>query len=436
MAMPLTRRAMAGSRSWRAFKYIAANLPVLILLLSSAVDTQASEDTLDLLISRALDNQAELRAARYTTEAAEFSQRSASALPDPMFTVGWMNLPRNSLALDETPMSGINLGLSQKIPWPGELSAKSDLARLQTERLETQELSVRDQIVREVTDAYLDYSYWQAAEDIVEDNRQLVIAILEVAETRYGTGEASAQDVLRAQSMAARLEVRLLKAVEQQQAAMARLYRAVGDSSLLVDLPTYLPEPNRDAPLPADVKGNPHLNSLRLGVDEAQARYNLSRSAYWPDFTLGVDYRIRQDMPGDPVRGEDFLSFKVGVNLPLWFFKKQKPEVAASRRMEQAAAERVRAVRDDLRRQFTETQARLGQISSSLQRYDKKVVPPTEAALEAAEVAYEVGTIDFDALLTAQTDVLDVQLERLDLVRRFHQTRAKLDMLAGTFEER
>ena len=83
-----------------------------------------------------------------------------------------------------------------------------------------------------------------------------------------------------------------------------------------------------------------------------------------------------------------------------------------------------------------DAQSALEFADRSIEQYDRSILPEAEAALEAAEVAYKVGQIDFNALLTAQTDLLDIRLERLDLLRRYHQTRAALTELYGAPDER
>jgi len=74
--------------------------------------------------------------------------------------------------------------------------------------------------------------------------------------------------------------------------------------------------------------------------------------------------------------------------------------------------------------------------AASIRQYDRAIIPDTETALQATEAAYEVGRLDFNTLLTAQTDLLESRLERLDLLRQYHQSRAILAELNGVPYER
>ncbi len=347
-----------------------------------------------------------------------------------------MNLPRSSLALDEVPMSGVSLGLSQTIPWPGRLRAGSRYARLEQQRDDATQQAVRNRVIREVTGAYFDYSYWKLTEGVIKETIGLIDATTSVTEERYATGKATAHDVLIAQTTGSRLEIRLLNARQMQRSALLELWRTVGDSSTTVDLSPYLPEPPADFGGTATIKANPYLLDANLAIDQAQAKRSLSRSEYWPDVTLGVDYLIRKTIPGDMSPGEDWLSLHVGFSLPLWFGSKQKNHVRASEQMLLASQQQQRSVHDWLTKEAEDSRLNVKVLTESLNKYDGAILPQAKASYEAAEIAYEVAEIDFDALLSAQMQLLDVQLERLDLVRQVNQTGAMLRELYGNDFER
>ena len=416
-------------------------LSVALLFLLFVGSTQARKEVLDSLvlnslIDAALENNPELSAATHVRQSMGFAAQSAGALPDPSLTVGFMNLPANSLALDETPMSGVVLGFSQKIPWPGKLNARTDLAGDRQLEADANERIVRNRIVREVTDAYLDYSYWSRSLEIIEEYLELVDATRDVAEVRYANGNALAQDVLRAGSMASRTEVRILQARQKRLSALIRLRQTVGDAAISEALHPYLAEPQNRSAESSSIETNPVLARAASGVKQAEDRHRLARQEYWPDLSLGVDYSIRKNIPGDPVRGADYLSFKVGLSLPLWFFAKQKHQVRASDRMVLASKQHQQSVRDLLTAQYDDALLSLSVTLSSLKEYDSSLIPQASAAVEAAEAAYEVGQVDFNALLSAQSDAFEVRIERLDLLRQYHKTKAALAELTGGTLER
>jgi outer membrane protein TolC len=401
-----------------------------------AVSATAQQEVLDSLISVALKNNPELSAATHARRSTEAAAPAAGALPDPLLSLGVMNLPVNSFSLDRTPMSGILVGLTQKIPWPGKLSARADLATAQNRAAGAGERMVRDRIVRQVTEAYFDYSYWSLARTLIGEYLVLLEGTRDIAEVRYAHGGTPAQDVLRAGSMASRTEIRLLTADQKRRSALLELRRAVGDTTLADELPAHLAEVPDDRRTAGSIEDNPLLAAASSGVAQAQSRKRLAGHEYAPDFTLGVDYRFREYVPGDPVQGADYLTFRLGVSLPLWFFARQKHSVQSAKQQLLASRRHEQSVRDRLTMQYHDALSRLSLIRESLAAYDRSILPESEAAAEAAEIAYEVGEVDFNALLGARTDAFEVRLERLDLLRQYHQTNAVLTELVGSKQKR
>jgi len=411
--------------------------PVLLVLLVStatADDPTAGRKVLDSLIEIAAVRNPELAAAESMVTSVERRAQAAGSLPDPVLSLGLINLPTNSLSLGETPMSGVGVGLTQKIPWPGKLGDQSNISTLQARRTTQSARQIRERIIRELSTAYYDYSYWQRSDRLLQEYLGLLRAGHDIAETRYANGEISAQAVLRASSMISRTEVRRLKVNQGLLAARLNLRRLVADTTLPDDLPVYLPEPTESSPVIDWRTSSPLVADARLSLEQAEARRSLAGRDYWPDFTVGVDYRFRQNIAGDPADGADFLTFKVGFDIPLWFFARQTHTVAAADYQIEAARAQETAVQDRLRWQIDEAQSMLDLIRESLGTIDTTILPEAQAAHEAAQVAYEVDKIDFDAYLATQTDLYDIRLERLELLRTYNHTRARLAELYGTPE--
>jgi len=411
-------------------------LPVVLAVILLSGKALAQQEVLDSLINLALKNNPELSAAAYSHQSASYATRAAGALPDPSLTVRELNLPANSFSLNDTPMSGVSVGLSQMIPWPGKLGARADLAFTRQLESEANQQIIHNRIIREVTFAYLDYVYWSKSLSIIEDYLELLEGTRDIAEVRYSNGDSSAQDILRAGSMVSRNEVRLLQAEQNRLSALLRLRQLTGDTAVSDKLPAYYAEPGTEPSDTVSIEANPILTNAATVVKQAEAEYRIARQEYWPNFTLGVDYSIRQNVSGDPVHGTDFFTFKLGMSLPLWFFKKQINNIKAAEQIILSSKKREQSVRDMLSSQYDDAVSRLSLIRESLALYDSSLVPEASAAVEAAEVAYEVGKADFNDLLSAQSDAFEVSLECLDLLRQYHKTKSTLAELVGEAIER
>jgi outer membrane protein TolC len=396
----------------------------------------SGEETLKILIEKALQNNPALGAMSSNKKAAYSSARASGALPDPMLSIAVVNLPVNSFSLDETPMSGVGVGLSQRIPWPGKLGDHTDLANIGYHKADVAEREIRNRIVREVSQSYYEYSYWTESGRTLEEYLELLKGARLVAETRYANGEATAQDVIRVGSMLSRAEIRLHKMEQMGYSALLDLRRTVSDSFAVENLPAYLPDPNKAEFNDLSIESNPLIQKARLTVEQWDIQRRLAGKNYYPDFTIGVDYRIRDKIAGDPVEGADYMTFKIGLNIPLWFFAKQKHQLRSAEYHSMASRENERSLRDALETELNNQLSYLDFTFRSADEYANSIIPEAEIALEAAVTAYEVGQIDFDALLAAQIDLVEIRLEFLDLLRQFNQTVAVLKELAGVSYER
>lgn len=404
------------------------------LLAAIIASTQATEiPVLDSLIQVARNQNPTIEAARQKLSAQEYRESYAGWLPDPQLSVGWLNLPRSSLALDETPMSGVQIGLMQKIPWPGKLSARSELAQLRTQSRNWDIAVASDRVTSLVETSYYDYSWSVLAADIYDHNLRLVETIIEVVQTRYANGQSSAQDVLRAQTAKARLENKLLQLEQHRQAALARLAwltndPAAAEAELTVALPDVADFSDESMSTPAGFL-NPTLAKAAVGSSIAERQLSLAKADYWPDLSVGLDYRFRKDIPMDAVRGEDFLTFKVGLSVPLWFFKKQSGQTAAAGSSLLAAKAEEKSLQNLVTQQVTDTRLALESVVERVRQYDRSILPQAKAALEAARIAYEVGKVDFNGYLATVLDIIDIELERLQLVRQYHHNSARMRQL-------
>src|SRR5918996_3618473 len=109
----------------------------------------ASDTLLARLTAEAVAANPSLEASRAMAQAALARVRPAGALPDPMLTAGVMNLTLPDFAFRESDFTEVDVELSQELPWPGTLGARTEAARA-TARARSAEIAVwrRDVIVQ------------------------------------------------------------------------------------------------------------------------------------------------------------------------------------------------------------------------------------------------------------------------------------------------
>jgi outer membrane protein, heavy metal efflux system len=141
--------------------------------------------TLDWCLERAREANPALARASADAAAAGHRIRPAGAFEDPRFGYDASNIPTGDFDFDSTPLSGHQLGLRQKLPFPGLLSNRESAAQ---RGAEASDLRVDDQ--RLLTDsavesAWAELGFAQEALDITNRNIALLRQLAATADSRY-----------------------------------------------------------------------------------------------------------------------------------------------------------------------------------------------------------------------------------------------------------
>src|SRR5207245_10207962 len=89
----------------------------------------ASDSVLQSLVAEALERNPTVAQRQAAVRAATLRVRPAGSLPDPMLTVGVMDLLLPHFVFNQSDFTEVDVELSQEIPWPGSLGARSRVVR-------------------------------------------------------------------------------------------------------------------------------------------------------------------------------------------------------------------------------------------------------------------------------------------------------------------
>ncbi|MEZ4589148.1 MAG: TolC family protein [Gemmatimonadales bacterium] len=350
----------------------------------------------------------------------------AGALPDPMVRVGVMSLPVPGFAAE--PMTQLPLMVEQRFPGFGKRGAATAMARADSGAAAAELGVVVTGLAAEAAETWFELAYARRALEVWSGRAGLAERAVLAAQARYETGAAPQTDLLRARLRRAEVadEERGLRAAVLAAAARADALRGGGDDSIV----TALAQP-ADAPaaetLPADRldEGNAHLMLVRAELDRARRHADALAIAARPDFTVSVQNGVRFG------GREPFVTALVGLSVPLWSGRKQRPLARAA----SLEVDATRARYDDLR-------ARLdGQVRGQLAELDglgdrirlaaDQIVPLADAASASALQRYQVGAVEFSAVLDTQDDAFRARLSLARLIADYGAARVRLAALVG-----
>ena len=385
------------------------------------------------LLAEAEKNNPQIEAARHGWEAAKQVPTQVSTLPDPQFTLQHLSVgsPRPFAGYTNSDFAYIGLGVSQDIPYPGKLRLKSEIAKREADVSQQQIESVRRTVIAELKATYFRLAYLSKTLMILEHDGELLKEVQQAADARYRSGMGTQQDLLQAQLQ----QTKLLREIAMHHLQVGKLEAQI--KQLLnrpQDSPDIEPTDLVETPLvqtyaellaAAEVQ-NPEIASAKKMIEKQSLQVDLARKDFYPDFN--VQYMWQRT---DPTQFRAYYMLSVGVRVPIYRGRKQRPELA------QAEAEKLRAgselqaqsqqVAAELRAQYVLVQ----QTSELLKIHREGLAPQSRSEFQAALATYQTNKQDFQALLAAFLDVLRLDEEYWQNVAEYETSIARLEQITG-----
>src|SRR5437667_8029483 len=200
----------------------------------------AGDSVLQSLVAEALDRNPTVAQRQAAVRAATLRIRPAGSLPDPMLTVGVMDLVLPHFEFNQSDFTEVDVELSQEIPWPGSLGARSRVMRAAAAGARAEEGDVRREVTTASAAAYYRLRYAVTALETLRRQRELLDAAVQLSTTRYATGTAPQSDPLQAKLARDRLQSEAFALESERVAALAAVNalrsRLAGDSLVLAPI--------------------------------------------------------------------------------------------------------------------------------------------------------------------------------------------------------
>src|SRR5437870_7679741 len=181
----------------------------------------AGDSGLQSLVAEALDRNPTVAQRQAAVRAANLRIRPAGTLPDPMLTVGVMDLLLPHFEFNRSDFTEVDVELSQEIPWPGSLGARSGVVRAAAAGARAEEGTVRRDLTTTMAVAYYRLGYAVTALETLRHQRALLDAAVQLSTTRYATGAAPQSDPLQAKLARDRLRSEEFALESERVAALA-----------------------------------------------------------------------------------------------------------------------------------------------------------------------------------------------------------------------
>ena len=344
----------------------------------------------------------------------------ARSLPDPKLTFEFY-------AADA--LTSLMPGLSEEWPGPGKRAARAAEAsaesRVKYWRFEAAALNT----AFEVEETFYPLSYLDARLAVNRRNLDLLTRLESLARTQNTVGQATLQDVLRAQIEEEKLRKETASLVDSRGMLLARFKSALGLASGQPDPPVpprpvfaELPQ-NDESLLRTALNQNAQLKELEAEVGVAEASIRVAAKERTPDFSTGLEV----DAKAAPAVWNPQFS----MTLPIWR-DKLAAELASAQAGRQAAQARLSAAQIDLVASFAEQAWLIRDANRELDLLQLQLLPMASQALQLAQSAYQSGRTDFLNVIESERALLDFQLDEIAAESQRAVARARLvTLIAG-----
>lgn len=387
---------------------------------------------LEDLVEEALRRNPDIRAAQRRWEAASKRPSQLSALPDPVVGLMYWNAgsPIPGSAVGENMTSFVEPNFTQEIPFPAKLRLRGEIAGKEAARAAEELRAIELRVVSELKEAYFDLFFTTKALEIIEKNRGLLEQLSKIAEARYAVGKGTQADVLRSQ-VELSLLVDRLTTLEQRRGSLEARINSLLDRSPNARLgrPAQLERSPFDYTLERLLalveEANPALKSRELAIDSSALALRLAKKEYLPDFSFSIGYMYMG-------RFEDMYDVRIGVKIPLYFWRKQRLGVEEAAASLAGAKQEYRATAQELFFRIKDLYLMVKTAERLMELYQKGIIPQASASVESALSGYEVGSVDFPALVDSFVFMLNYELEFYRQLVEREKALAKLEELTAT----
>jgi cobalt-zinc-cadmium efflux system outer membrane protein len=407
---------------------------LLVPLFPAFAGNEGGAANLEKLIEEAISHNPDLKAADEKVQAFGEKPPQEESLDNPRVGFGLMNLPLNSFSYTQEPMTQKQVSVIQKLPFPGKLALKGDIARKDVDIVREEFLERRNNLVMQVKTVYRNLLLIDKTIEITEKNRDLIREFVRTAETRYSVGMGIQQDVLKARVELSKMIDMLISLGQKKTSLLARLnallYRPSDGKMTDVesgDIDSLKPTEfsyTSDELEEIAVGNRPVLIGARQRIERSQLAVRLAKRNYYPDFDVGMSYGQREGRP-------DFLSGFVTISIPLWHKNREDRKVAEERAMARQAEEQYDAMKNDVFFKISDSTSEIKKYREQIDLLKTGLIPQSKAALESAIAGYGVNKVDFVTLVNNLLTSYNYEIEYYRALTNYENMLAEIEATVG-----
>ncbi|MEX2469287.1 MAG: TolC family protein [Pseudohongiellaceae bacterium] len=319
--------------------------------------------------------------------------------------------------------------VSQAFPWPGKRRLRTELAQARAEIDESSYDELLTLLVQLARSLWSQLWFADQALTVNAEHKTLLRDLESVASTQYANGLGLQQDVLQVQTNLIELNHRELVLNQESRRLRARindLLNQPADSPLGVPGPRL---PTRDLPNSNELlhwvlESEPTLQAMEARSRVAKKQKELIELEDFPDIQVNAGYNeLWNDV-------EQRTQIGISLNIPLDLGKRSARKAAAGFEYASTRADVARQ-RSQVRAELEQLLATADELSHGIELFNTELIPKAEQTFNAASANYQGGGGNFQTLIQAQQQLLDLRLQIAEMQAERLINIGQIDELTG-----
>lgn len=384
----------------------------------------SSRLTLADALARALGADPSVPAADARTDAADANIRQSGMGPNPALGLEVENFGGTGdvRGLDDVETT---LSYQQQIELGGKRAARVALAGRQRDAAAARALIARLNLFEAVQRAFMDAALAEAEIGLARERLKIARELDQELARRIANARDPEFAGARARTQVADAELALEQAELNARAARTRLASYWGGrGAFKLDMRGL--EDVRVTPVDAStLTEGADIRVLEAERAAAAAHVDLERSnaVRDPTISLGVRHFGRND---------DVAIVLVG-SIPLSIFDDNSGAIDRANAERRAADLDLAAYRVQRERELQRLSARMAMTAAEIRQIDDAILPAAGRAVAQLREGFGRGAFSYLDVIEAQNSLIDARTRRIAALRRFHDDKASLDRLLGTY---
>lgn len=397
-------------------------MKTIYFALSLILSVTAKSMTFQEAVNSLIDHEA-IQASQYKVRALEELAQNKGSWGDPMLMLAARNFPKNSFNDDESPMTGVELGISQKISLSNRYGNIEDSFSAMSLAKKYESEKLQDKFVMLLWESAINHRRVQQEIEILNENEEWINKNLQISKRLYANGKISQQALLEIQIRKSEIEsslynkkIELTQIEDQVQYFLKKEDNKMDYSTIPWKiLNNLIQEENRDLEEMA-LKEVLHSKELQLTA---------AKKSFIPDVTFSVGYTKRANIDG---KG-DFVGASISMPLP---FSSSKYADYSQKVQEKYSAESE--LLDYKRRKYRDInilEKDIEKIKNEIEIIQNKTIKYATNSRSITSKSYGLGRTSYIELLQSELKLQSILLKKVQLVALRDQKQVALRFLKG-----